>query len=86
MKRRQNAYDTLVEAIDGMTDMPKLNLGAEVLFFNGISVFDDLEKLTVNNNGEYLLLEMPFSKWNDKILREVESLMYDRNLKLLLHI
>ena len=75
-----------MEAIDGMTDMPKLNLGQMVLFFNGISVFDDLEKLTVNNNGEYLLLEMPFSKWNDKILREVESLMYDRNLKLLLHI
>ena len=66
-----------------MTDIPKLNLGAEVLFFNGISVFDDLEKLTVNNNGEYLLLEMPFSKWNDKILREVESLMYDRNLKVI---
>ena len=84
VKRRQNAYDTLVEAIDGMTDMPKLNLGAEVLFFNGISVFDDLEKLTVNNNGEYLLLEMPFSKWNDKILREVESLMYDRKLKVII--
>ena len=83
-KRRQNAYDTLMEAIDGMTDMPKLNLGAEVLFFNGISVFDDLEKLTVNNNGEYLLLEMPFSKWNDKILREVESLMYDRKLKVII--
>ena len=62
VKRRQNAYDTLVEA----------------------SVFDDLEKLTVNNNGEYLLLEMPFSKWNDKILREVESLMYDRKLKVII--
>ena len=86
VKRRQNAYDTLMETVDGMTDIPKLNLGAEVLFFNGISVFDDLEKLTVNNNGEYLLLEMPFSKWNDKILREVEVLCMTENLKLLLHI
>lgn len=83
LKKRQNAYETLCENTKDMADMPKLNLGAEVLFFNGISAFEDLDKLTINN-GEYLLLEMPFSKWNDKIIREVETLIYDRKFKIII--
>lgn len=83
LEKRKKAYETLMEKTIDMPDMPKLGLGAEVLFFNGISVFDDLDALTINNS-RYLLLEMPFSKWNDRIIREVETLIYERKFKIII--
>lgn len=71
--RRQAACERLLEAMDGREDLPTLRLGAEVLYFSGMSAVDTLDRLCLEGT-KLLLLEMPFSPWTDRTLREVELL------------
>ncbi len=86
LKNRGASYERLMQALEkyGETNkdivLPKLRLGAEVYFFQGIGRYDELKRLTINNT-DYILLEMPFTKWNSKILSEVEAIIDDLELK-----
>lgn len=73
LARRSAAYDRLMEAVDGREDLPQVLLGAEVLFFSGVSVADQLDALCLEGT-DLLLLEMPFVPWSDRVLREVEAI------------
>ena len=73
LARRQSSYDRLMGAIGSRDDFPQLRLGAEVLYFNGISAVDDLDALCLEGT-DLLLLEMPFVPWTDRVLREVETI------------
>lgn len=53
--------------------LPRVYLGAEVAFFNGISRMEQLEELCIEGT-ELLLLEMPFGTWSQETLREVERI------------
>lgn len=79
LRHRNNSYNHLMEAIKDEKDVPKIYLGAEVFYFNGISKIENLEKLCINNT-KYLLLEMPFAKWNNRVFQEVEDIIYNRKL------
>ncbi len=76
LRRRQKAYDKLVSAmaIDEDWKPPRLLLGAEVHFFDGMSAVEDLEKLCLEGT-DFLLLEMPFTRWTDRMLREVDEMI-----------
>ncbi|MDO4301441.1 MAG: capsular polysaccharide biosynthesis protein [Clostridia bacterium] len=76
---RSEAYNRLMEFIKDEVNIPDIYLGAEVYYFNGISRMDNIESLCINNSN-YLLLEMPFSKWNSRVFQEVEDLIYNRKL------
>ena len=52
---------------------PKTLLGAEVYFFSGISRNEEIAGLELEGT-DILLLEMPFEKWSDAIVREVVEL------------
>lgn len=78
---REHCFNKLDDIIDDK--MPNIYLGAEVYFFNGISAYDELSYLTINNSN-YILLEMPFIKWTKHILSEVENLIYVRNFKIII--
>ncbi len=71
LSRRGEAYDRLMEAAGDMPGLPRLLLGAEVLYFSGISAVDGLDGLCLEGT-DLLLLEMPFAPWTDRVLREVE--------------
>lgn len=73
LARREAAYGRLMAGVDGRYDLPELRLGAEVLFFTGISAVDGLERLCLEGT-DLLLLEMPFIRWTDHILREVAAI------------
>lgn len=73
LARRQAAYDQLMDTAARRNDLPAVRLGAEVLFFTGISTVDDLEKLCLEGT-DLLLLEMPFIRWTEHMLREVEAI------------
>ena len=73
LARRQAAYDRLAEAMGGRDDLPRVRLGAEVLYFGGISAVDTLDALCMEGT-DLLLLEMPFAPWTDRVLREVEAI------------
>jgi protein-tyrosine phosphatase len=86
LKNRKDAYQRLMTAIDKKLPqdeaklLPKIRLGAEVFYFNGIGKYDELDKLTIEDT-RYLLLEMPFNRWNERVISEVETIIYERKLK-----
>ena len=69
--RRQEAFDRLKAALPA--DAPRILLGAEVLFFPGISHMEELPALCLEGT-DLLLLEMPFDSWTDYTIREVMEL------------
>ena len=71
LKRRQDAYACLLEKLP--VDVPRLCLGAEVKYYHGVSRMEQLPQLRLEGT-DILLLEMPFSRWNSDVLREVVEL------------
>lgn len=51
-------------------DVPEIILGAEVRYFDGMSVASELCGLTIGGT-EMLLLEMPFSPWTERMFGEI---------------
>ncbi len=82
--RRECAYEALKDAAKAVPDeLPHIALGAEVLFYDGISRLEGLERFCIKGTN-LLLLEMPFYKWNDFMMREVKSLALRGDIKLIL--
>ena len=70
--RRNEAYDRLVNAMSNPEDYPQILLGAEVLYFPGISVADEVKDLKLSGSP-FLLVEPPMMPWSDAMLDEVEA-------------
>ncbi|MCD8232732.1 MAG: hypothetical protein LUD14_13200 [Clostridiales bacterium] len=81
MKRRNEAWHLLCNELPN--DVPKIYLGAEVYYYTGISCTEELQRLCIGNAG-VILIEMPFHKWSEQMVREVISLAQDTDLKVLL--
>ena len=71
LQRRSRSFEMLKNHLT--PELPEIVLGAEVLYFDGISNCEHLPLLCIENTNT-LLLEMPFRKWNDRIVDEVLSL------------
>lgn len=71
LERREQAWDLLAEALP--PNAPDIVLGAEVLYFPGISHMAELPRLCVEGTN-ILLLEMPFDSWTEYCIREVREL------------
>ena len=61
------------------SDLPKVKIGAEVYYFNGISDSDAISELTIDSKG-CILIEMPLSPWTESMYRELEALYVKRGL------
>ena len=71
LKRRKNAYTEVLSAIDGKEeDYPRIVMGCEVHLVKNLSTFSELPKLCIQNT-DYILLEMPFSVWQDEHFEEI---------------
>lgn len=66
--RRNAAYQKVQEATNN--NLPNIRLGAEVLFFDGISRYEGLHDLCLEGT-DLLLLEMPFRTWTSHMIDEV---------------
>lgn len=77
LKRRQDALELLQGAMEA--GMPQIIPGAEVHYFDGISDCEDLNKLTIGNSP-YLLLEMPYPPWSEKMYRQILEIRQKRGL------
>ena len=73
LARRAEAEAVLRAEMEKHTGLPKLSIGAEVYFFNGISDSEAISGLTINQN-RCILIEMPPAQWTDKMYRELEDL------------
>lgn len=81
LERRQQAYERLQTVL--ADDMPRVKLGAEVLYFRGITRMQELPSLRLQGT-RLLLLEMPFAAWSDGEVREVIDLSHDPDFVVLL--
>lgn len=81
LERRATCAARLQEALT--PDLPRVYLGAEVCYFDGVSRIDELEALWIQNTN-ILLLEMPFAKWSRRMADEVAEIQNRRDTQVLL--
>lgn len=74
LERRNDAFLRLREAMLRDTESyPLIVLGAEVLYFPGISQARDIQMLTIGS-GSTILVEPPMTPWSDTMLDEIVEL------------
>ena len=62
---------------------PRILLGAEVRYYQGISRLEGLKKLTVEGS-KLLLLEMPMGVWTESMVRELVELSGKSSVRIVL--
>lgn len=75
--RRRDAAVEQVACLQGA--LPKIIVGAEVAYFDGISRSGILHKLQLGDSG-LVLIEMPFCPWSGRMLREICQLRAETGL------
>lgn len=71
LERRSASFEALSPHLS--EKMPKIRLGAEVKYFEGICNVKNLELFKIEGT-DILLLEMPFCRWTSRMWRDVEEL------------
>lgn len=69
------AYGELKKEIEGK-DLPRVSIGSEVFYFNGIGRSEGIKALTLCGS-KFILLELPNCRLDNGILRDIKD-MYDR--------
>lgn len=78
LARRAAAMEQLEKAMQGR-ERPKLCLGAEVAYYPALLQEEAIESLCIGRSN-YLLLEMPFSRWTPSVLRTVRALRHEQGV------
>lgn len=81
LKRRYSAWQGLEPHL--WSKLPDLRLGAEVQYFEGICAVEDVRHLKIVGT-DYLLLEMPFQQWSDRMVGDVLELNDRRGTQIVL--
>ena len=79
LARRARAADRLNSAIQALPGeerraMPRLILGAEVAWVPNLAYWEELPRLCMGASN-YLLLELPFSPWNEGMVNQLYDLL-----------
>lgn len=78
LERRKQAFLKLAPYLTD--EMPIIRLGAEVQYFEGITNVELLPRLRIQGTN-LLLIEMPFSKWSERMIKDV--IFIRKNLRFL---
>lgn len=80
LRRRNQAARQLEQAMLYSTDVyPRVVLGAEVLYFPGISEAEGIEQLRIQGTRT-ILIEPPMAPWSEDMLDEIQQLGSNWNL------
>ncbi len=71
LRRRREAWHALMPHM--YSGLPKVSFGAEVQYFEGICQSEEIAPLRILGTP-YLLLEMPFRKWEERMLDDILEL------------
>lgn len=74
LESRKSAVKELLQALEKSDVSVNLYLGCEVLFFDELWRIDNLKSLCIEGT-EYILVEMPFSEWQDSAVEGIERLV-----------
>ncbi|MDO5559360.1 MAG: hypothetical protein Q4F95_07140 [Oscillospiraceae bacterium] len=78
LAKRDEAYKLLSKKIQGMS-LPRVILGAEVLFTPSLLDIKDVNKLCVGNTN-YIMLALPYQEYSDIVLDTLQKLIISKNL------
>ena len=81
LERRSKAMEDLKAQLP--ENAPKILMGAEVRYYQGISRLEGLKKLTVEGS-KLLLLEMPMGVWTESMVRELVELSGKSSVRIVL--
>ena len=81
LERRSKAMEDLKAQLP--ENAPKILMGAEVRYYQGISRLEGLKKLTVEGS-KLLLLEMPRGVWTESMVRELVELSGKSSVRIVL--
>ncbi len=73
LSKRKKAVEQLAVAMQEEAGLPRLSVGAEVYYFEGISKVSSLEELAIEGT-DYLLIEMPLGEWTERNFEELEEI------------
>ena len=73
LARRNRSEKQLREAMAKEDGLPKVIVGAEVYFFQGMSQSELIPELTIGES-KCILIEMPPAPWSEEIYRELENI------------
>ena len=77
--RRKEAFEKLDEAMLMQAEVfPKIILGAEILYFPGMSEAEEISELTIGDTN-FVLVEPPMAAWTDSMLDEIVRMGKNRN-------
>lgn len=79
LARRKKAYDALMEKIGSDDNLPQIIQGAEVYYFKGIGQWGGLRDFAIENTN-YILLEMPMTKWTDRMYDDIADICRSQGL------
>lgn len=74
--RREKAWNALAAAAVDRSHLPRVLLGAEVSYYNGMSESEVLPEFCLGQSP-YLLVEMPMGLWPERTFWELQAI-YDR--------
>lgn len=79
LERRRLAEEALRAAMENTQGLPRLFVGAEVAFFEGISSFEGLRDLAIETT-DCIMIEMPMRQWSDRQLQELVEIRQKQKL------
>lgn len=81
LKRRDHAFGKIEPLLS--SGEPEILLGAEVLYFPGMSHSESIPQLAIQGT-DLILIEMPFITWSDRIFDELITLQHNFQLQIIL--
>lgn len=78
LANREKAFDLLSKKLKGLS-LPRVILGAEVLFTTSLLDIGDADKLCVGNTN-YIMLALPYQEYSDIVLDTLQKLIISKNL------
>lgn len=79
LEARGRSEAALRKAMEKCTGLPRLLVGAEVLFFRGISEWEFLRELAISGSN-CILIELPPAPWPEEVFRELAQIRLKQGL------
>ncbi len=79
LEKRAVAEQALRAEMKRHPGLPRVTVGAEIYYYNGIGDSEVLTQLTVGNT-RFVLVEMPMPPWSERVYRDLENIYFKQNL------
>ncbi len=75
LQRQEKAKTQLIALKESNPNLPEVMIGTEVTLCAGLDKMDGIEKLCIEGTN-CILIEMPFTKWDNKLIETLDSIKY----------